>query len=105
MLDKINLGIAQKQRRFKTLSHFATENLDWFASNLFIDSDIKKDKTSRSKGLKFNHIKLIALSNLKLAIKACALILNLTQIYIPSAKKIIYLKFNTTHKIKFKRYF
>ena len=105
MLDKINLGIAQKQRRFKTLSHFATENLDWFASNLFIDSDIKKDKTSRSKGLKFNHIKLIALSNLKLAIKACALILNLTQIYILLAKSNHLPKFNATHKIKFKRYF
>ncbi|AVX44532.1 hypothetical protein CCS77_1471 [Campylobacter concisus] len=45
------------------------------------------------------------LSNLKLAVKACALILNLTQIYILLAKKIIYLKFNTTHKIKFELYF
>ena len=71
MLDKINLGIAQKQRRFKTLSHFATENLDWFASNLFIDSDIEKYKTSRDKGLKLNYIKLIVLSNIKPTIRAC----------------------------------
>ena len=49
MLGKINLGIVQKQRRFKTLSHFATENLDWFVSNLFINSDIKKDKIGRNK--------------------------------------------------------
>ena len=49
MLGKINLGIAQKQRRFKTLSHFVTESLDWFASNLFINSDTEKDKTSRDK--------------------------------------------------------
>ena len=49
MLGKINLGIAQKQRRFKTLSHFATESLDWFANNLFINSDIEKDKIGRDK--------------------------------------------------------
>ena len=49
MLGKINLGIAQKQRPFKTLSHFATESLDWFVSNLFFNSNIEKDKTSRDK--------------------------------------------------------
>lgn len=49
MLGKTNLDIVQKQRRFKTLSHFATENLDWFASNLFINSDIEKDKIGRDK--------------------------------------------------------
>jgi len=31
------------------MSHFATESLDWFASNLFINSDIEKDKTCRDK--------------------------------------------------------
>ena len=31
------------------MSHFATESLDWFANNLFINSDIEKDKTSRNK--------------------------------------------------------
>ncbi|MBE8585668.1 hypothetical protein YZ70_09370 [Campylobacter concisus] len=45
-------------------------------------------KKTRPVAIKLNqpHNSCHFLSNLKLAVKACAIILNLTQIYIPSAK-------------------